>query len=151
MPASPRQFHVTIGSRFENIELVHAVVREALTDVSLDEETRHWVDLAIREAVANAIQHGNRRDPEKRVEVDLEVDPEGLVVRVQDEGQGFDPTKLRDPLAPENLLRPDGRGLLYINRTMDEVEYTDRPGGGTILTMRKRLPSRVTLEKRGES
>ncbi|HUF79164.1 MAG TPA: ATP-binding protein [Thermoanaerobaculia bacterium] len=139
MPAQTLPFHLTIGSRFENIELVQAVLSDALSAYDMDEESRHWVDLAVREAVANAIQHGNRLAPDKRVEIDLELSGRELVVRVRDQGEGFDPGSLIDPLAPENRLRPNGRGIFYMQKFMDEIDYDFQPGRGTEVTLRKRL------------
>lgn len=139
MPAESLPFQLTIGSRFENIELVQAVLSDALSAYDLDEENRHWVDLAVREAVANAIKHGNRLEPDKRVEIDLELSGSELVIRVRDQGEGFDPGSVIDPLAPENRLRPNGRGILYMQKFMDEIDYDFQPGRGTELTLRKRL------------
>lgn len=141
MSAESSPFQLTIGSRFENIELVQAVLSDALSAYDMDEESRHWVDLAVREAVANAIKHGNRQEPDKRVEIDLELTDEELVVRVRDEGEGFDPERVTDPLAPENRLRPNGRGIFYMQRLMDEINYEFQPGRGTELTLKKRLGS----------
>ncbi|HXU47062.1 MAG TPA: ATP-binding protein [Thermoanaerobaculia bacterium] len=139
MPLEHR-FHLGIGSRFENIELVQVVLRDALERLGLDEDARHWVDIAVREAVANAIKHGNRQDPDKRVAVELGVDEDGLIIQVEDEGEGFEPGEVSNPLAPENLLKPSGRGIFYMQSFMDEVRYGARPGGGTVVTLRKRLP-----------
>ncbi|HXO22348.1 MAG TPA: ATP-binding protein [Thermoanaerobaculia bacterium] len=138
MPEDHR-FHLAIGSRFENIELVQIVLNDSLERLGLDGEARHWVDIAVREAVANAIKHGNSQDPEKKVRVDAGVDGGELVIRVEDEGTGFDPAQLDDPLAPENLLRPNGRGIFYMKSFMDDIHYGPRPGGGTVVTLRKRL------------
>src|ERR1700756_570089 len=106
-----QSFHLAIGSRFENIELVQLVLKDSLDRLGLDDDNRHWIDVAVREAVANAIKHGNLQDPEKQVQIDLAVEGATLVIRVQDEGRGFDPAELEDPLAPENLLKPNGRGI----------------------------------------
>ena len=143
-----RQIRLSIGSQFENIELVHAVIGDALAELGVDEESSHWIDLAVREGLANAIQHGNRMDPEKLVEVEVTLQPEDeIVVRISDEGEGFDPEHLPDPLEPQNILRPTGRGLLYIQKLMDSVEYSGRSGGGTELVMCKRLPTGEPVEK----
>lgn len=139
MPSETLPFHLTIGSRFENIELVQAVLSDALSAYELGEESRHWIDLAVREAVANAIKHGNRSEPDKRVEIELDVGSEEVVIRVRDEGEGFDPGSVNDPLAPENRLRPNGRGLFYMKKFMDEIDYEYRPGRGMQVTLRKRL------------
>ncbi|HYN21342.1 MAG TPA: ATP-binding protein [Thermoanaerobaculia bacterium] len=140
MPEEHR-FHLDVGSRFENIELVQVVLRDSLERIGIDEDTRHWMDVAVREAVANAIKHGNAQDPAKQVHVDLFVEGEDLVVRVEDEGTGFDPAQLQDPLAPENLLRPNGRGIFYMKSFMDDIQYGLRPGGGTVVTLRKKVAS----------
>jgi serine/threonine-protein kinase RsbW len=135
-----QSFHLAIGSRFENIELVQLILRGSLERLGLDEDNRHWIDVAVREAVANAIKHGNRQDPGKQVQVDLAMEGDSLVIRVQDEGIGFDPAHLDDPLAPENLLKPNGRGIFYMKSFMDQIEYCAGPGGGTLVTLRKRVP-----------
>jgi serine/threonine-protein kinase RsbW len=144
-PTSPvdLQFHLAISSRYENIEIVQVVLNDSLERLGLDDDTRHWLDLAVREAVANAIKHGNEGDPDKRVEVALEYRPDEVVVRVEDEGHGFDPRQVDDPRAPENLLRPFGRGIFYIESFMDGVEWGRRAGGGTVVTLRKRIGPRA--------
>ena len=138
MPEEHR-FHLAIGSRFENIELVQVVLRDCLERLGMEEDARHWMDLVVREALANAIKHGNEQNPSKQVHVDLAVEGEDLVIRVEDEGAGFDLSQVADPLAPGNILRPNGRGLLFMERFMDEIQYGPGPGGGTMVTLRKRL------------
>jgi len=138
MPEEHR-FHLAIGSRFENIELVQVVLKDCLQREGMDKDALEWVDLAVREALANAIKHGNEQNPTKQVHVDLRVEAEELVIRIEDEGVGFDPSQLGDPLAPENLLRPNGRGIFYMKSFMDQIEYGAGPGGGTMVTLRKRI------------
>jgi len=138
MPEEYR-FHLAIGSRFENIELVQVVLRDCLERLGMEADARHWVDLAVREALANAIKHGNAQNPSKQVHVDLAVEGEELVIRVEDEGAGFDPSQVPDPLAPRRRLLPNGRGILFMEKFMDEIQYGAGPGGGTIVTLRKRL------------
>jgi len=138
MPDEHR-FHLAIGSRFENIELVQVVLRDCLERLGMEEDSRHWVDLVVREALANAIKHGNAQNPSKQVHVDLAVEGEDLVIRVEDEGAGFDPAQVADPLAPANILRTNGRGILFMERFMDGIQYGAGPGGGTMVTLRKRL------------
>ena len=131
--------HLEIGSRLENVELVEIAVEAALNQLQVDEDACHWFGIAVREAVANAIQHGNSLDPDKLVEIDLSVEDGEIVVRVRDEGSGFDPDKVPNPLNVENLLRPDGRGLLLMQQFMDSMDYSFDPNRGTALTMRKRI------------
>jgi len=132
-------FHLAIGSRFENIELVQVVLDDALDRLGMEEDSRHWMDVAVREAVANAIKHGNRQDPEKQVEIRLVIDAGCLVVRVEDQGEGFDPESLDNPLEASNLFKPNGRGIFYMNSFMDGVEYSFPENGGTVVTLRKQL------------
>ncbi len=139
MPAEEPQVRISIGSRFEHIDLIQVVVDDALERLGLDDDSRHWVGIAIREAVANAIKHGNQQDPEKEVEVELAIIGDEAIIRVVDQGEGFDPQQVDDPLAPENLLKPNGRGIFYMNNFMDEIEYGTRPEGGTVVTLRKQI------------
>jgi len=143
------RFHLDLGSRFENIELVQVVLKDTLAQLGFEEDARHWIDVAVREAVANAIKHGNAQDPGKQVHVDLLLEEEQLVIRIEDEGAGFDPSQVQDPLAPENLLRPNGRGIFYMKSFMDDIHYGPRPGGGTVVTMRKRIAPAASPEGSG--
>lgn len=144
MGADQPHVQLVIGSQFENIELVQVVVEESLRKLELDEETAHSISLAVREAVANAIKHGNQQNPDKSVEIDFGVDEGEVVIEVSDQGAGFDPERVRDPLEPDNLLRPNGRGLLFMNSFMDDIGYSFKPEGGTKVTLRKRLASAPT-------
>jgi len=139
MATESPQVRISIGSRYEHIDLIQIVVDDALARLGLDEDSRHWVGIAVREGVANAIKHGNRQDPEKPVEVELAIEGEDAVIRIEDCGEGFDPDQVRNPLEEENLLKPNGRGIFYMKSFMDEITYSERPGGGTVVTLRKRL------------
>jgi serine/threonine-protein kinase RsbW len=97
------------------------------------------VGLAVREAVQNAVVHGNRLDPSKLVQLRCRCEAgKGVSIVVKDEGQGFDPEAVPDPLAPENLGAEHGRGILLIKFWMDEVSFEQ---GGTEVHMRKRASS----------
>jgi serine/threonine-protein kinase RsbW len=133
------QVKISIGSRYDHIDLIQVVVDDALARLGLDDDARHWVGIAIREAVANAIKHGNRQDPDKAVDVELAVAGDQAVIRVYDQGQGFDLQEVADPLAPENRMKTSGRGIFYMKNFMDTVLYEHRPEGGTVVTMRKTI------------
>jgi serine/threonine-protein kinase RsbW len=139
MVAPEPEAYLAVASRFENIELVQAVVDDLLARLGVEEEERHWVGLAVREAVANAIKHGNAGDPGKQVEVEVGLLDGEVVLTVRDEGGGFDPDSVADPLAPENLLRPGGRGIFYMRSLMDHVDYRFGATGGTEVVLRKRV------------
>lgn len=143
MPPEDPQLRICIGSRYEHIELIHVVMDDAMARLGLDDDARHWLGLAIREAVANAIKHGNQQNPEKDVEVELALAGEQAVIRIGDHGEGFEPRKVDDPLDPANLLKTSGRGILFMRSFVDQIDYSFRPGGGTIVTLRKRLAGSV--------
>jgi serine/threonine-protein kinase RsbW len=94
--------------------------------------------------VINAIKHGNANDAHKRVHVEVtpleDCAPHGVSIRVRDEGHGFDPTGIPDPLAPENVLKASGRGMFLIRSFMDELHVGPAPEGGMEVVMVKRVP-----------
>lgn len=141
MPSEDLKVRISIGSRFEHIDLIQIVLDDTLERAGLDEDARHWVGIAVREAVANAIKHGNQQDPDKKVEVELAFEDDEAVIRIGDRGAGFDLDQVEDPLAPANLERPNGRGIFFMRSFMDNIEYGVRPEGGTQVTLRKRLPA----------
>lgn len=130
---------IDIQSSFEMVDLVQVVFESLCSQVGFDADASHWMGVAIRESVTNAVRHGNKLDSEKRVIICFEVDERELSVSVEDEGEGFDPGEIPDPLAEENLLRPSGRGIFFMNNFMDEVTYDFKPNRGTRVTMVKRL------------
>lgn len=138
--------HLEIGSRLENVELVQIAVEASLQQLAIEEGVSNQVGTAVREAVANAIRHGNQSDADKQVQVDFGLEGNEIVIEVRDEGVGFDPERVPDPLEPENLLKPNGRGILLIREFMDRVEYKFKKECGTALIMRKQveLPQRVS-------
>lgn len=131
--------HLEIGSRLENVELVQIAVEASLQQLAIEEVISNQIGTAVREAVANAIKHGNKSDASKQVKVEFGLEGDEVVIAVRDEGLGFDPAKVPNPLEPENLLKPDGRGILLIKEFMDRVDYDFERETGTALVMRKRI------------
>jgi serine/threonine-protein kinase RsbW len=129
---------LTIESRFEFVEFAGAATKSLTELLEFDEETANWIELSVREAVVNAMKHGNRLSAEKSVDIKFALEHEIFTVYVRDRGEGFDPTQLPDPLDPDNLLNPNGRGIFYMRTFMDEVEYSNHPQGGTVVRMIKR-------------
>jgi serine/threonine-protein kinase RsbW len=129
-------------STFEMLDFVQVVSENLGRLAGLDEDARHWVNVAVRESVINAIKHGNGHDESKRVHVEFTPLPDsassGIQIRVRDEGPGFDPSTLPDPLAPENLLKASGRGIFLIRSFMDELVLQRAPEGGMEVVMVKR-------------
>jgi serine/threonine-protein kinase RsbW len=129
-------------SSFEMLDFVQVAADHVGRLAGLDEDALHWVAVAVRESVINAIKHGNGNDERKRVHVELtpleSQTPAGISIRVRDEGPGFDPSTLADPLAPENLLKASGRGIFLIRSFMDEAVVQRAPEGGMEVVMVKR-------------
>ncbi len=136
-----RTVKLDIASRFEMLDVVQTVLQQLAGLAGFDEDANHYMSVAVRESVVNAIKHGNRMDESKRVEVVLDLTPEALEVQIHDEGKGFDPTGVGDCLAPENLLKADGRGIFFMRSFMDEVSWSFPPPGGTTVRMVKRRPA----------
>ncbi len=130
-------------SHFDMLDLVQILSDYMGRVGKLDEDSMHWVSVAVRESVINAIKHGNREDQTKRVFVEFEfapsAEPTQLVVRVVDQGEGFDPVEVADPLAPENLLKSSGRGIFFMRSFMDDLTLQRAPEGGTEVRMVKKL------------
>ena len=133
------------SSTFEMLDVVQAVSEQLGRLAGLDEDALHWVAVAVRESVINAIKHGNGGDQQKQVHVDFTpldaAAPRGIAIRVRDEGPGFDPDSIPDPLAPENLLKNSGRGIFLIRSFMDEVALQRATEGGMEIVMVKRAGS----------
>jgi len=121
-------------TRLEEVRHVQAEIRDALQANRFGDRDQFSVELALEEALVNAIKHGNQLDPAKRVFVRYEVTADKFDIRIEDEGPGFNPGDVPDPTAPENLERPCGRGLLLIRNFMTDVQYQGR---GNVVTMTK--------------
>jgi serine/threonine-protein kinase RsbW len=129
---------LTISSDPQKIAEVEAQVERYLSPWVASEDDRDSLAIALTEVLSNAIYHGNRLDPRKQVRISVQVEPEQVLIAVKDEGEGFDPEKLDDPLAPENLLKDRGRGIFILRALMDRVEF-DFSQGGTLVTLVKKL------------
>ena len=142
---SPRVLRLEFTSAFEMLDFVQVVSDYMSRETGLDDDSTHWVGVAVRECVINAIKHGNQNDGAKRVFMEFSsrrpADVDELTIAVRDQGDGFDPDELADPLAPENLLKASGRGIFLIRNFMDDVQLQRAPQGGMEVRMTKRAPA----------
>jgi len=101
------------------------LILEEVSHCGYDESATFAIKLALEEAMTNAVRHGNRSDPSKRIHVRYTVNFERIEILVRDEGPGFVPDQVPDPTLPENIDRPNGRGIMLMRAYLDEVEYCE--------------------------
>ena len=132
-----------LHTAFDALELVQVVSDRMSALAGFDEDAVHWVGVSVRECVINAIKHGNREDATKLIIVEFRFipreEPSELVVTVLDQGDGFDPVEIANPLAPENILKSSGRGIFFMRSFMDDVTLRRAPQGGMEVRLVKRL------------
>ena len=117
-------------------------IEQALKACDFEERDIFSIKLALEEALVNAIKHGNQMDRSKKVTIRYEVSTERFSIKIADEGKGFDPEDVPDPMAPENLERPCGRGLLLMRHYMNEVVFHGRGNAVTMCKLRVPPPHR---------
>jgi serine/threonine-protein kinase RsbW len=139
MTARPKTVRFDFESRMDILEPIQAFVDRLATVGGLDEDGMHDLSVSVRECVVNALKHGNKLDPEKRVTVSFGLTQGAIEVWIQDEGEGFNPDAVPDATLPENILNAAGRGLFFMRAFMSEVEYVFPPEGGTVVRLLKRI------------
>ena len=127
-----------LPSRLESVEKAALEAEKFAAENGFDEEARYAIDMAVRESVANAVKHGNLLDETKSVEITFENSGDGFEITIKDFGAGFAVEEIPDPTNPENLLKTNGRGILFMRSFMDEVEWSNHARGGMMVKMLKK-------------
>jgi serine/threonine-protein kinase RsbW len=135
------RMNLTLASSLESIAQVEALAEKLAAEASLDEDGCFNVTMAVHEAVVNAVLHGNALDPTKKIAVDFENTGDSLVITIADEGHGFDPNSLPDPLTAENILRGCGRGIFLMRSYMDEVRFRQLDSGTEVTLVKHLTPA----------
>jgi serine/threonine-protein kinase RsbW len=130
---------LSFPSRIEAVNEAATAVCEFMSRLGIGEDVAFGVDMAVREAVTNAVVHGNKLNHAKVVEIRLRNTPEVFEISVHDQGSGFNPNEVPDPTKDENLLKTSGRGIFFMRNFMDNVEWSADPKGGTRVRMIKKL------------
>ena len=130
--------YIELPSKIESVEEAAVSADEFARSRGFGDEVIFAIDLAIRESVANAVKHGNQFDELKPVQVTFADIEEGFEIKVRDFGPGFKLDEIPDPTDPENILKTNGRGILFMRTFMDEVEWSHHDEGGLIVKMLKR-------------
>jgi len=126
----PENKSLTISSKTENIVVVESLINEICENFKISEDHYGNILVALTEAVNNAIQHGNKSNPNKNINITFNIRPDHLSFTIKDEGPGFDYSHIPDPTAPENIEKPNGRGVFLMKNLADNVEFEDN--GSTV-------------------
>jgi serine/threonine-protein kinase RsbW len=130
---------LVLPSHIEAVADGAAVATDFIQSCGVGEEAAFGIDMAVREAITNAMVHGNKEDEAKTIELTFNCLGRELEIEVRDQGEGFDPTSIPDPTDPANILKTSGRGIFLMRTFMDEVQWSMRPEGGTTVRMTKKF------------
>lgn len=122
--------HLEIPSDLKFIHILDAVVVRIIKEMGFDDESAEQINLSVIEAGTNAIRHGNGNDPQKTVKFRFCISDSKVAIFVKDQGKGFNPDEVGDPLDPDNLLKSSGRGIFLMKVFMDETEFMIHPDEG---------------------
>ena len=139
MTADGSVVEVVLESDLKNVEVAEEITRRVSGTAGFGEDDQHKIDMAVHETLINAIWHGNKNDPSKSVWLRFEIFRDRLEIRVRDQGSGYDPKGVPDPLKDENILNSSGRGIFLIRTFMDEYRVESQAGKGTEVILVKRL------------
>ncbi len=127
----------SINSKIESIDDAVMQAVDFAKNAGFADDAIFGIDMAMREAVANAVKHGNKLDETKKVDISLSSSEKGLEMIVRDFGGGFKVEEIPDPTNPENLMKDNGRGILFMKNFVDIVEWHNHPEGGMFVKMLK--------------
>ncbi len=131
---------LTLASTLETVDRVEQEVEGFATRIGFSEDDVSNIAMAVREATVNAVIHGNAYDREKQVTASFEATDDDLVIRITDQGIGFNEQAIPDPLSPENILRGSGRGVFLMRAFMDEVHFRQLSPGTELTLIKHRVP-----------
>jgi len=135
---APQRVSYRMESTLDSVNKAEEMADQAATQAGFDEDVRSGIAMAVREGMINAVLHGNKYDPGKKVNLTFEHKGPEFIVTIADEGNGFMPDEVPNPLAPENLLKESGRGIFLMRTFMDEVRFR-KLNAGTEITLIKRI------------
>lgn len=126
----PESKSLTISSKTENIVVVESLINDICDKFKISEDHYGNILVALTEAVNNAIQHGNKNNPSKHINISFNIRPDHISFTIKDEGPGFDFSHIPDPTSPENIEKPNGRGVFLMKNLADNIEFEDN--GSTV-------------------
>jgi serine/threonine-protein kinase RsbW len=140
MSEDSKHLEITLETQVESVNLAEEMCLRVAEAAGFGEDDCYRIGMSVREGVINAFHYGNEERPEKKIHLALDLTPEKMIIRVLDEGKGFDLNSVPDPLAEENLLSTSGRGIFLMRAFMDEFEVVPGRTGGAEIIMSKKLP-----------
>ena len=150
MGPKSKQLEATLQTQVESVSLAEEMCLRVAEAAGFGEDECYRIGMSVREGVINAFHYGNLERPEKKIYLSVDLTPEKMIIRVLDEGEGFDLNAVPNPLAEENLLSTSGRGIFLMRAFMDEFEVARGRTGGAEIIMSKRLPGRAGVSPNGE-
>jgi serine/threonine-protein kinase RsbW len=132
MPRKSKTLRCTLCSRLGELKCVETLTGKAGAYLSMSQDQIDNLAIAVTEAVGNAIVHGNKKNPDKKVTVVFRLHADRIEVAVSDEGEGFHPEQIDNPLDPANLMKENGRGIFILKSLMDDVHFEFSPKGTTL-------------------
>ncbi len=131
------EIKLEIDSKTGYIDLVQSVAEKLFELLSFEQEQIYWMSIALREAVNNAIKHGNKEDASKKVNVDFQVYTDKIRILIRDQGSGFNIKEVPDPTNENNIMKSSGRGIFFIKSFMDDLEILESNENGTLIALTK--------------
>ena len=130
-------YEISIPSEPEKIHVVESETEKLAKKLGFDEDTCDSLGIAVTVVVANAITHGNKKDKSKKVYIKFVYTNKIFKIHIRDEGKGFKPESIANPLDPENIFKESGRGIFIVNTLMDDVKYMFDENGSEIILIKK--------------
>jgi len=134
-----RTVEQVLDSTLESVDQAERMTLELARESGFGEEDLDRIGMSVRECMVNAVVHGNRYNSNKKVQLSISRTPERFTIRIADQGEGFDPQDLPDPVAGDNLLRQSGRGIFLMKTFMDDLQVRHLPQAGTEVTLVKNV------------
>ena len=128
-----------LDSTLESVDQAERVTLDLARESGFGEEELDRIGMSVRECMVNAVVHGNRYNAHKKVKLSLSRTPDQFTIRIADQGEGFDPSQLPDPVAGDNLLRQSGRGIFLMKTFMDDLQVRRLQPAGTEVTLIKNV------------
>jgi serine/threonine-protein kinase RsbW len=127
-----------LDSNLESVDSAEETVLREAGPLGFDEDDLHKIGISVRECMVNAVVHGNRYNAKKKVHLKVERSEDSITIWIADEGDGFNPADVPDPLHSDNLMKHSGRGVMLMQAFMDGFEVTARQPRGTQVKMVKK-------------